>query len=347
MPELCYVRAVGLGVLTAGPVITGRMWRGRLSAKELVAVAMRFNPPPGWPAPPEGYVPPPGWQPDPSWPPAPPGWQLWVPADAPGNPTAAGYGAPSPPAAGSDGTLRTSAAAGYALPANPWSTGYGQPPAPGWAAPVRPPSDTSGWATASLVLGLLGFFLVSAVLAIIFGIHALGRRRTTLQQGRGMAIAGIVAGGAWLVLGVGGIVVASTLGSGTPTQPSGSVRASGQRVSAFSLVAGDCFDNPAHAASVTSVVQTSCTAAHNAQIFATFDVSGSILDYPGSARLNSIATSGCNARAKAALNGAMITSSMRIRLLFPLESSWISGQRTISCMIYSPTSDMRSSVLQR
>ena len=41
-----------------------------------------FNPPPGWPKPPEGWVPPKGWTPDPSWPPLPEGWQLWLPADA-------------------------------------------------------------------------------------------------------------------------------------------------------------------------------------------------------------------------------------------------------------------------
>lgn len=40
---------------------------------------MRFNPPPGWPQPPAGWVPPAGWNPDPSWPDPPDGWQLWVP----------------------------------------------------------------------------------------------------------------------------------------------------------------------------------------------------------------------------------------------------------------------------
>lgn len=39
-----------------------------------------FNPPPGWPKPPEGWVPPKGWVPDPSWPDPPPGWELWIPA---------------------------------------------------------------------------------------------------------------------------------------------------------------------------------------------------------------------------------------------------------------------------
>jgi len=43
---------------------------------------MRYNPPPNWPEPPEGWVPPPDWSPDPSWPPPPPGWKLWV-EDAP------------------------------------------------------------------------------------------------------------------------------------------------------------------------------------------------------------------------------------------------------------------------
>lgn len=40
---------------------------------------MRFNSPPGWPQPPEGWVPPAGWNPDPSWPDPPEGWQLWLP----------------------------------------------------------------------------------------------------------------------------------------------------------------------------------------------------------------------------------------------------------------------------
>ena len=38
-----------------------------------------FNPPPGWPKPPKGWVPPNGWKPDPAWPALPPGWQLWIP----------------------------------------------------------------------------------------------------------------------------------------------------------------------------------------------------------------------------------------------------------------------------
>ena len=41
-------------------------------------MALVFNPPPNWPAPPAGWTPPPTWRPDPAWGPVPDGWQLWV-----------------------------------------------------------------------------------------------------------------------------------------------------------------------------------------------------------------------------------------------------------------------------
>jgi hypothetical protein len=44
-------------------------------------LGFRFNPPPGWPPSPAGFVPPPGWQPDPRWPAPPPGWQFWLADD--------------------------------------------------------------------------------------------------------------------------------------------------------------------------------------------------------------------------------------------------------------------------
>ena len=47
-------------------------------AGQMTARTTRFNPPPGWPPAPAGWVAPPGWQPDPSWPAPPAGWQLWV-----------------------------------------------------------------------------------------------------------------------------------------------------------------------------------------------------------------------------------------------------------------------------
>ena len=47
----------------------------------VVLVSQRFNPPPGWPPAPQGWLPPPGWRPPASWPPLPHGWQLVVDED--------------------------------------------------------------------------------------------------------------------------------------------------------------------------------------------------------------------------------------------------------------------------
>jgi hypothetical protein len=170
--------------------------------QELVIVALRFNPPPGWPPPPEGFTPDPGWRPDPSWPPLPPGWQLWVSDD---------------PASGTG----TSLTPGY--------IGYGADPAAaqwqaaGWGPNVMPQSGTDGLAIAGFVLGLLGFVGISAILGIVFGSVALNRIRRSAQGGRGLAIAGIVLGSCWIAFWVLIIVVAAvsgtTSGSGSSAMP--------------------------------------------------------------------------------------------------------------------------------
>ena len=90
-------------------------------------MALRFNPPPNWPAPPDGFVPPAGWQPDPAWGPAPEGWQLWVDDSATGGPNAS---AP-PSSSGSDPTW---------APTQAVSTGSSAPVADPTGAPVSAPS---------------------------------------------------------------------------------------------------------------------------------------------------------------------------------------------------------------
>lgn len=53
-----------------------------------MSAPLTFNPPPGWPRPPAGWIPPRGWQPDPKWPPPPAGWALWIPSNEIGAPAA-------------------------------------------------------------------------------------------------------------------------------------------------------------------------------------------------------------------------------------------------------------------
>jgi hypothetical protein len=158
-------------------------------------VGYRLNPPPGWPPVPEGFVPGAGWQPDPSWPAPPPGWQVWVPDDNP-------FSAPS------------AVAPPYpAIPSYPGAAPYGPY---GYGTGWNPANQgISGLAIASFVLGLLGVFLVTAVLGVILGVAALAEIRKTGQRGWGLAIAGIALAVVWAGAIVGLVVLGAVTGGGS------------------------------------------------------------------------------------------------------------------------------------
>jgi len=100
---------------------------------------------------------------------------------------------------------------------------WGQPPAPqGWQQPgygppqqvhyvVTPPSaGTNGLAIASLVLGILWLYWVGSILAIIFGHIALSQLKRKHQDGKGLAVAGLVLG--YIGLAVLVVVVIAVIG---------------------------------------------------------------------------------------------------------------------------------------
>lgn len=278
---------------------------------------LRFNPPPGWPPLPPGSEPGPGWRPDPAWPPPPPGWQLWVDdrrlaaADPPG--------------------------AGYQPQAGSWPA-PGQPGPSGWPEP-SPPAGTNGWAIASFVLGLVG----GALLSVIFGIIGLQRIRKTGEKGSGLAIAGLALSAAWLVgvLVVAVVLVGSHAGNGAKTSE-GTVSAAG--IDPFSLKVGNCFDNPVGATGVASVALISCTQAHNAQVYATFVLTGSDQNYPGEAATTKLASHECMAW-KSVLNPAELTNTMQLRFIYPASSQWAAGERMVICLVVNAEPTLTSSML--
>ncbi len=222
---------------------------------------------------------------------------------------------------------------------------FGMPPASGPGVPYATAGQssasgkTSGWAISSFILGLLGVFVLGA----IFGVVALRRIKRFGQRGRGLAIAGLVLSALWLVVIVVAIAV-SNLGHATRSPATGAITHGGS-LSVFSLAVGDCFNNPPGATSLTSVTAIPCTQAHNAQIYAKFNLSGSMVSYPGDTALTRDATNGCNARI-GNLDKSKITNSMTIRFLFPQEDSWIAGQRTVTCMVANSAENLTSSVLK-
>jgi hypothetical protein len=203
----------------------------------------------------------------------------------------------------------------------------------------------SGLAIASFVLGLLGAFLLTAALSVILGISALAEIRRTGKRGKGLGIAGIALSCVWTVSVIGLIVVGATTGGGSSGTGAGSSSSAGHAgsVSVFSLPVGTCFDNPSgNTLGINSVTAIACTQAHNAQVFAGFDTTGS--SFPGTAALERRANSGCNARISGNVDQSKITSTMSLHFIFPQQLAWDSGQRRISCLIVD-SRNMTSSVL--
>jgi hypothetical protein len=390
-------------------------------------LGLRFNPAPGWPPPPPGFVPPPHWQPDPSWPPAPPGWQLWLddgapdprqPSDPPTwagrSPAAAAGGF----AAGSTGVQARPGEFGSGAADAPWAGDFGTGPAdaPPWAgdltgpqtaalrgaptqaytpgatgpqapynsgelftpqdpftrqgpgdqpgAPGRPgrrasaPGKANGFAVASLILGLLGITVIGAVAGIVLGILALGQIRRTGQRGRGLAIAGLAFSALWLVL-IGAYFVlhggknpspppASTGHSSSPTPGPSSTASHGPlSTNVFALRPGQCFQNPPASQTVlgvTYVTVVPCSTPHNAQAFVQFNATGT--SYPGVDALKRQADTGCHGRIRKSVQTSKIKNSMTLHYLYPLQSSWTSGHKTITCLIVNSKPNMKTSLLR-
>lgn len=136
-----------------------------------------------------------------------------------------GYGQPGygpPPDPGQMGGYPPQG--GYAqAPYGGSPTGYGPYP-PGGMPPGRP---TNGMAVASLVLGIVGLLFTCGITSIpgaILGHMALGKIRDTGEEGRSMAIAGLVlsyiAVALWIILwlAIGGSLLAFLgLASTTPS----------------------------------------------------------------------------------------------------------------------------------
>ena len=118
-------------------------------------------------------------------------------------PPAPGYGAPTPtppPAYGQPAPAYGETAPAYGQPA----TAYGQPPA----------AKTNTLAIISLIASIAGIVIlwgIGSIAGVICGHISLSQIKKTGEQGRGMAIAGLIVGYAGIVLAIIGVIVAIAL----------------------------------------------------------------------------------------------------------------------------------------
>lgn len=214
------------------------------------------------------------------------------------------------------------------MPQPPTDAGLPTAPAPSFAPPPRPPrAGTNGFAIASFVLGLLGGFPLS----VIFGIVALVQLRRRPRKGKGLAVAGLVLSGVWVLIIA--LAVTAVIVSGPERNAAGEITDPGT-VTATELTSGDCVNGVRDGASVTTLPAVPCTEPHEAEIFAVFSLR--LTEWPGDEAVLDEAEKGCEQRIGGYEAAMMDDQTLELMFLHPSVESWRGGDHEVTCMVMDP-----------
>lgn len=107
----------------------------------------------------------------------------------------------------------------------------------------------------------------------------------------------------------------------------------------FSLRAGDCLNSSQNGLSVTIL---SCTTPHEAEVFATFSLTGS--SWPGDTAAQQQASGGCANRIAGYLNPQLLNAGLTQQYVYPNQDAWQAGVRTVVCEVSSASGPLSGSV---
>lgn len=197
-----------------------------------------------------------------------------------------------------------SAVGQYAAPYPPPPPGYGLPPTP-------PAQTTSGFAVASLVLGIIGAILLS----VPFGIVALAKTKAGAQKGRGMAIAGLVISALWAA----GLTAAIVGGAFSSTHST----------SARNVRLGDCWADVPSGNRVSRVNTTKCDLPHRAEVVGVLTMPDG--SFPADSVFKNYKQQ-CRDALASYSSTAMDDSTVDLAVMPPSEESWKQGDRDMVCI---------------
>ena len=211
-----------------------------------------------------------------------------------------------------------------AYPPPPPGAYYPPPYYPPPQRPYAPPTPgTNWWAVISLVFGVLGGVLIS----VICGIVGLNRAKKG-QGGRGMAIAGLVLSGLWIVGIVALVAFLLFFDKGT--------------VSATEVNAGDCLKELPASGLVITVDTAPCGEPHTGEIFSVMKMPEG--DFPGQFAIEEYQNKCAPELAKYSPEAAE-DPDVGLFVLYPSEDSWGQGDRTVTCI--ATTDSPRSGTLKK
>jgi len=107
----------------------------------------------------------------------------------------------------------------------------------------------------------------------------------------------------------------------------------------FKLRPGDCINSAPDGLAVTVL---SCGTPHQAEVFATFTLPKS--SWPGNAAAEQDAGDGCASRLGAYLNPDLANAGLAQEFVYPNQTAWQAGERTVVCEVSSSTGKLTGSV---
>ena len=107
----------------------------------------------------------------------------------------------------------------------------------------------------------------------------------------------------------------------------------------FGLRPGECLNSSPNGLSVTVL---SCTRPHQAEVFATFSLTGS--SWPGTAAVQQQASNGCADRLAGYLNPQLLNAGLTQEYVYPNRDAWQAGVRTVVCEVSAATGPLSGSV---
>ncbi len=243
---------------------------------------------------------------------------------------------------------------GYGYPGQPGQPGQPGPyvggPQPGWYAPQ--PQKTNALAIVAFVMSLA---CALPLVPLILGIIALSQIRTRGEKGKGLAVAAIVIHGVTIAF-YGIFVVLGLTGALDDTPPKRD--SSGEVTEPVSggvndVREGDCFNTTDDlkdyhdkdgGQAALSVRIVPCDQPHKGETFAVVKLDDGA--YPGTEKIVAIAEEKCGGPAFTAYVGAEVNppGKLEIYYYYPQASTWIRGDREISCFVGDPNGPTTGSI---
>jgi hypothetical protein len=107
----------------------------------------------------------------------------------------------------------------------------------------------------------------------------------------------------------------------------------------FKLRPGDCINSAPNGLTVTVL---SCGTPHDAEVFATFALPKS--SWPGNAAVEQAAGTACASRLGGYLNPDLASAGLAQEFVYPNQTAWQAGERTVVCEVSSSTGKLTGSV---